>query len=38
MVANGLRKSRRVEAALAKEYVRIEREVQLFEHRTARAA
>jgi hypothetical protein len=38
MVANGHRTSRRVEIALAKEYARVEHQVQRFVERTERAA
>jgi len=38
LVANGLRQSRQVEIALAKEYARIEREVQRFARKTERRA
>lgn len=38
LVANGHRRSRRVEAALVKEYARIEREIQRYARKTERRA
>jgi hypothetical protein len=38
LVANGHRRSRRVEAALNREYARIEREIQRYARKTERRA